>query len=68
MSFLHHLVERIPEGIQRTEDTIVGPSFDSFLRLFCRSNWLTIAGILNPNSEIWPVAVSLVSNPKNRKA
>ncbi len=29
MSFLSHLVERIPEGVQRTEDTIVGPSFDS---------------------------------------
>lgn len=26
MSFLHHIVERIPEGIQRTEDTISGPS------------------------------------------
>src|SRR6266567_984990 len=31
MSFLHHLVERLPEGIQRTEDTIVGPSFNSRL-------------------------------------
>ena len=31
MSFLSHLVERLPEGIQRTEDTIAGPPFDSFL-------------------------------------
>src|SRR6267154_2122679 len=28
MSFLHHIVDRIPEGIHRTEDTISGPSFD----------------------------------------
>jgi hypothetical protein len=38
MSLLHHLVERIPEGIQRTEDTIVGLSFDYPLSLFRRSN------------------------------
>jgi hypothetical protein len=25
MSFLTHLIERLPEGIQRTEDTILGP-------------------------------------------
>ena len=29
LSHLDHLVERIPEGIQRTEDTIAGPSFSS---------------------------------------
>lgn len=28
MSFLSHLVDRIPEGIQRTEDTIIGLSLD----------------------------------------
>lgn len=30
MSLLHHLVDRIPEGIHRTEDTILGPSFGFF--------------------------------------
>jgi hypothetical protein len=30
MSFLTHLIERLPEGIQRTEDTILGPYFTYF--------------------------------------
>jgi len=53
MSFLHnlveHVVERIPEGIQRTEDTIVGSFFDSIVSM---STETLSAGILNPNSEI----------------
>ena len=51
MSFLSHLVERLPEGIQRTEDTIIGPSFHSFF-----SDYFSVltgtAGVLDPNSEI----------------
>lgn len=33
MSFLTHLIDRIPEGIQRTEDTIEGSSFDLLLSI-----------------------------------
>ena len=43
MDYIAHLVDRIPEGIHRTEDTISGPSLVLFpllllVGLFWRSN------------------------------
>ena len=46
------LVDRIPEGIKRTEDTIEGQFALSTLVRLLSSELLLILGILNPNSEI----------------
>jgi hypothetical protein len=48
-NLVEHAIERIPEGIQRAEDTIIGSFFDSIVST---STEILSAGIVNPNSEI----------------
>ena len=51
MSRLAHLIDRLPEGLQRAEDTIVGSFLIlSLTFLLCSELFMTL-GILDPNSE-----------------
>ena len=52
MSRLSHLIDRLPEGIQRAEDTIIGLFLIlSLTFLLCSELFMTL-GILDPNSKV----------------
>jgi hypothetical protein len=51
MSFLSHLIDRLPEGIQRAEDTIVGSSLIHSPRILRYSESFMTTGILDHDSE-----------------
>jgi hypothetical protein len=51
MSLLTHLIDRLPEGIQRAEDTIIGSSLILSLTFTMCSELFMTLGLLDPNSE-----------------